>query len=509
MSHLVNRRNFLAGSAALAGTAALAGATAAFADEEAAAPAAYQYALSPGDVADLEQVETGVLVIGGGGAGISAAISAAQAGADVILLEKTGIMGGATILSAGKIPAVGTQEQIAKGVKDTVWALCNDIFRPNNHSVREDLVYTAGSAAKDIVEWTGEMGVTWTVDDALYYGQTNYRMHTADGAGNGLTTTMIDFLGSLDNAEVRTDSEVLGLIYDEAEGVLGAYTADAAYLADNVVLATSGFGNNPDMIEQYCPEAANSVKIVAPGATGEGIRWAEELGARLRCMGAYQGYAFHTVDDDQSGEQTLANNGAIFVNAEGMRFANEFGGYSELTPNILTQTNGWVWEIFTDAQKETSGMWDSYEANGIVHTAETVEDLAAELDLPADALAATIDEYKAGIEAGMDSFNRSHLPADFEGPYYAIKITGEIRHTQGGMSTDVAGHVLKEDGTLIPGLYAAGGCTEGFSSTGGPAYMSGNGVLQALAFGKIAGEHAASETRGSAQIVEWDGDRGF
>ena len=104
----------------------------------------------------------------------------------------------------------------------------------------------------------------------------------------------------------------------------------------------------------------------------------------------------------------------------------------------------------------------------------------------------------------MDKFNRAHLPATFEGPYYAVKLTGEIRHTQGGMATDVAGHVLREDGTLIDGLYAAGGCTEGFSSRGGAAYMSGNGLIQALVFGRIAGIAAATEQRGGAQVVVWE-----
>ena len=114
----------------------------------------------------------------------------------------------------------------------------------------------------------------------------------------------------------------------------------------------------------------------------------------------------------------------------------------------------------------------------------------------------TITEYQAAIEKGEDKFNRSHLPESFDGPYYAVKVTGEIRHTQGGMATDLAGHVLRADKSLIKGLYAAGGCTEGFSSRGGAAYMSGNGLIQALVFGKIAGAAAATESPESATIVE-------
>ena len=113
--------------------------------------------------------------------------------------------------------------------------------------------------------------------------------------------------------------------------------------------------------------------------------------------------------------------------------------------------------------------------------------------MDAEALEKTIEDYKAGIEKGEDRWNKCKLPENFDGPYYAVKNTGEIRHTQGGMSTDVEAHVLKEDGSVIPGLYAAGGCTEGFSSGDGAAYMSGNGLLQCLIYGKIAGTNAATE----------------
>ena len=115
----------------------------------------------------------------------------------------------------------------------------------------------------------------------------------------------------------------------------------------------------------------------------------------------------------------------------------------------------------------------------------------------------TVNAYKEGITKGEDVFNRTKLPANFDGPYYALKITGEIRHTQGGIATDVAAHPLRADGSVIQGLYAAGGCTEGFSSGDGAAYMSGNGLLQAMIFGKIAGINAATETRGDVKAVTW------
>lgn len=220
-------------------------------------------------------------------------------------------------------------------------------------------------------------------------------------------------------------------------------------------------------------------------------------------MGAYQGHAFHGVDNDETLEQALANNGGVIVNQEGNRFMSEYGGYSELSPHILAQTDHIAYLCFTDDQVAKSKKFPEWDKAGIVKHGATTAELAAAIGADTAILEKTFSEYQAAIEKGEDKFNRSHLPGAFNGPFYALKITGEIRHTQGGMPTDVAGHVLRADKSLVKGLYAAGGCTEGFSCRGGAAYMSGNGLIQALVFGKIAGEAAATEDRESAQLTEW------
>ncbi|MEG0322350.1 MAG: FAD-dependent oxidoreductase [Raoultibacter sp.] len=467
-----------------------------------------KYAKRKSEVADMTQTETDVLVIGGGGAGICAALSAAEQGARVVICEKMSVLGGATTLSSGKIPAVGTKQQLAMDDTDSIGACVMDIMRPSNYSVRPDLVYTVTEQSKDIVEWTETHGAVWSVDAALYYGQTAYRMHTTENAGKGLTDALIASMTSDSAIEQKLSCEILGLVLaDDDDIIVGAYgksgREEIAIFAANTVLASSGFANNADMIAEYCPEASDAFKLVAPGATGEGILWAQELGAELQNMGAYQGHAFHGVDNDQTLEQALANNGGIIVNQEGNRFMSEYGGYSELSPHVLAQTDHIAYLCFTDLQVAKSKKFPEWQAAGIVKTGANVAELAAAIGTDAAKLEKTIADYQAAIEKGEDKFNRSHLPANFEGPYYALKITGEIRHTQGGMSTDVAGHVLRPDNSLIKGLYAAGGCTEGFSSRGGAPYMSGNGLIQALVFGKIAGASAATEDAGSASLVEW------
>lgn len=456
----------------------------------------------------MTQSETDVLVVGGGGAGICAALSAAEQNAQVVLCEKTSILGGATMLSSGKIPAVGTRQQIAVGEPDSVGACAIDIMRPSNYSVRPDLVYTVTEQSRDIVEWTESHGAVWNLDAALYYGQTAHRMHTTENAGKGLTDALIASMGSNQNIKQMLSCEIRGLILEEeGEAIVGAYGKNGknqvAIFAKNTVLASSGFANNPDMLAQYCPEAVDAFKRVAPGATGEGILWAQELGVEPQNMGAYQGHAFHGVDNDETLEQALANNGGVIVNQEGNRFMSEYGGYSELSPHILAQTDHIAYLCFTDEQVAKSKGFPEWDKAGIVKRGTTPAELAAVIGADAATLEKTVSEYQAALKRGEDKFNRSHLPASFNGPYYALKITGEIRHTQGGMPTDVAGHVLRADKSIVKGLYAAGGCTEGFSSRGGAAYMSGNGLIQALVFGKIAGAAAATEDKESAQSVEW------
>ncbi len=470
---------------------------------------ALRYAKRASEVAGRTALETDVLVIGGGGAGLCAALAAAEQGAGVILCEKTSALGGATTLSSGKIPAVGTAQQLAKEDGDSIGACAMDIMRPSNYSVRPDLVYTVVEQSRDIVEWTEGHGAVWSVDDALYFGQTAYRMHTTEGAGAGLTDALIASTEADSAIETLLSCEMQGLVLDdESDAVVGAWgkngSEEIAIFAGNTVLATSGFANNPDMLEQYCPEAVPAVKVVAPGATGEGILWAAELGADLQNMGAYQGHAFHGVDNDKTLEQGVANNGGIIVNQDGNRFMNEYGGYSEMSPHVLAQPDGIGYLCFTDLQREQSKKFAEWEEEGIVLRGNDVSQLAAAIGADPAKLERTVSDYQKAIGAGMDKFNRSHLPASFEPPFYAVKLTGEIRHTQGGMATDVAGHVLRADKSLIEGLYAAGGCTEGFSSRGGAAYMSGNGLIQALVFGKIAGTAAATETRGEASLSTWE-----
>ncbi|MFI3258324.1 MAG: FAD-binding protein, partial [Spirochaetales bacterium] len=193
----------------------------------------------------------------------------------------------------------------------------------------------------------------------------------------------------------------------------------------------------------------------------------------------------------------------ILVNQTGDRFTNEHMGYSELAPHVLAQPGNYAYMIINQDNATQTASFESYLEKNIVISANTAEELAEKLNLNTDIFLETVREYQEGIVKGEDRFNRTNMPAHFNGPYHAIKITGDIRHTQGGLVTDIAGHVLREDGSLIKGLYAAGGVTESFSSVAGPGYMSGNGLLQAFVFGREAGFAASKETPNTATVVNW------
>ena len=169
----------------------------------------------------------------------------------------------------------------------------------------------------------------------------------------------------------------------------------------------------------------------------------------------------------------------------------------------MAQPGKYAYLVVNQDIADATANFPKYQEQGIVVSGNSAEELATNLGIDATALADTFSRYQASIAKGKDEFNKTKLPANWDGPYYAIRITADLRHTQGGLVTDTDAHVLRENGSVIQGLYAAGGVTEGFTSTGGAAYMSGDGLLQAFVFGRIAGKNAATETKGNITATTW------
>ena len=263
------------------------------------------------------------------------------------------------------------------------------------------------------------------------------------------------------------------------------------------MLACNGFGGNRELVRRHIPEIADGLYYGHQGNTGDALIWGEALGARIEHLSGYQGHGSLAHPHGILISWALMMEGGIQVNSEGSRFSNEHGGYSEQAVNVLTQPGGIAWNIY-DARLHAfaQGFPDYREAvaAGAVREAADVTELARVTGLPEAALSQTLSEV-ATYQSGQtpDPFGR-----DFTGkpvltaPYHAVKVTGALFHTQGGLMIDEQARVVREDGSPFANLFAGGGAACGVSGPDVSGYLSGNGLLTAIAFGSVAGTSAGS-----------------
>ncbi|MFL8888000.1 flavocytochrome c [Helcococcus kunzii] len=453
-----------------------------------------------------------VIVVGGGGAGLVSALSAAEKNAKVIVLEKQAAFGGATSMSSGKIPAVGTKEQKEANVDDSVEAMMRDINRAGEYTQNQELLRVACENATNVKEWLEEQGIKWKLEtESIYYGQSENRIHVAEGSGSGLVNILEKKINNNENIIALKNMNVSGLLKENGK-VTGVFVEKDGktinFKADKIILATSGFGANKEMIKKYTPSIEKGVPNVAPGATGDGILWGIELGADTAAMNAYQGYAPISYKTHKSLGSAFLDNGGILINKEGNRFIGEYTGYSPLATAIVNQTDSSAFMIWDENIQNLNIKTLKALEEGELIEANTIEELANKLSVDVNNLKKEYENYLEGIKKGEDYLNRTKLPKSFEAPFYAVKVTGDYRHTQGGLVINPeTSQVLDKGGKVIENLYAAGGVTEGFSSNGSNAYMAGNGLLQAFVYGNIAGYHSADNLASKVETNIFTGQR--
>ena len=289
---------------------------------------------------------------------------------------------------------------------------------------------------------------------------------------------------------------------DLDETVLGVIVKHGTHVervrAKKVILACNGFAGNEEMVAQYCTEMVNALYFGGEGNTGEGILWGMELGAATAFMDAFQAHASVATPHGILITYALIMEGGFQVNNLGERFGNESSGYSEHALEVLNQPGAVAWDIY-DRRLHLLGLsFDDYRQAleaGAIKQGEDIEALASELQLPADKLAQTLTEYHHyAAGEGNDPFGRSDC-RHLEPPFYGVKVTGALFHTQGGLVVDEDGRVLRDDGKPITNLYAGGGVAAGLSGHGPGGYFSGNGLLTALGYGMLAGRHASRSIR--------------
>ena len=437
-----------------------------------------------------------IVVVGAGGAGLSAAVQAASMGADVIVLEKQGIIGGNTNYSTGGLNAAETSVQQKLGIQDSKQSHFDDTMSGGHFLNDSSLVATLVNKAAEAVDWLISLGADMS-NVGQMAGSSQKRTHRPNG-GAAIGPHLMAVLNKsvkAENISIRTRNTVTALTEQNGK-VTGVKvsTSKGTYSiqAKAVILATGGFGANLSMIGQYRPELKDFHTSNHHGATGDAFGWVAPLQASLVLMDQIQ---IHPTGESGSHlliTEAVRGNGSILVNREGVRFANEMWTRDKLSDAILQQTGKKAFLVFDQSVRESLSAIENYAQQGLMTSADTPSELAEALQLPVSAFVETMEKYSLYQTTGEDKdFHRKaeEMPRPLtEAPYYAIEVEPVIHHTMGGIRINPQAEVVNQAGKAIPGLYAAGEVTGGVH---GGNRLGGNAVADIIVFGQIAGTSAA------------------
>jgi len=450
------------------------------------------------------ETQTPLLVVGAGAAGLCAALAAKEAGVEPLLIERDAVPAGSTSLSAGLIPAAGTRFQRAKGIADNPQLFAADIQFKAKGEADQSIVNGVALGAGSLVEWlTDRYGLPFDVIDNFNYpGHSAMRMH-------GLPTRSgLELINRLRSAAETADIPVISeavadtLLADSDSRIRGVEIVRGDEMRERVgcetlILACNGYGGNPDLVRRFIPEMANALYFGHPGNRGDAVIWGDALGARLSYLGAYQGHGSLATPHNILITWATIMQGGIQINTEGHRFCDESRGYSEQAADVLRQPGGIAWSVFDARIASVARQFEDFrdaERTGAVLTANGIGELANTMHVPPAAFAAEWVEVEAlKANSGQDCFGRRFAPEQrYVAPFHAVKVTGSLFHTQGGLVIDAACRVRRKDGNVFPNLFAAGGAAAGVSGSTAAGYLSGNGLLTATVLGRLAGQSAAA-----------------
>ena len=458
-------------------------------------------------------IETDVLVIGGGLAGLSAAIEAAnhlsETGADVVLLEKQDECGGSSALSGGLLAFAGTDMQKAAGISDDDTMLYDDLRRAGQQQNDAALVRTYVEQQMAAYAWLVKLGAKF-ISVELAAGHSAPRAHSLRSQ---------DFMALM--ARRARDTGRVKIIFNAAaerllrandgarvEGVTARIEGKATNIRARrgVVLAAGGFARNARMVNLFVPHQAKCVVYCGAGCDGDGVRMAWALGAGLRDVVHIKGtFGFHPDTGKTPGRDWSKHSvyrGAILVNKRAQRYVDESKSYKLLGDAVLTQPDALAYQIFDqsvmDTSSDTAPLFKFKEALalGRLLTEPTLAALACRVGIDPAVLNATVERYNGFVRAGRDQdFGRAGLSSGYgkmveltRGPWYAYPSTSGLIATYCGVTVDTETRVIDVFGEPIAGLFAAGEMTGGFH---GVAYMTGSSLGKCVIFGRIAGRNAA------------------
>ena len=507
-------------------------------------PDDYKTAVENNATAEDSTVDADVVVVGAGGAGMTAAITAAAEGKSVVILESQSMVGGNSVRATGGTNAGKTVYQdenefgesagVEKTLKtaaekyadnETITALAKTVSEqwaayqadPTGYfdSVElmeldtmiggkgindPELVETLCANSADAIDWLDEHGITLH-NVSSFGGASVKRIHrpvNAEGKTVSVGSYMIPLLEeNCEKAGVKmmldtTATEILTDANGAAVGVkaTGASGETVTVNAKAVVLATGGFGANLDMVVKYKPELKGFMTTNAPGIQGQGIEMAEAIGAATVDMDQIQIHPTVEANTAALITEGLRGDGAILINEEGQRFIDEVGTRDVVSAAEIAQTGSYSWLVVDQAMADASSVIQGYIKKGYTVTGATYEELGKAMGVDAAAFAETMEKWNGYVEAKNDpDFGRTSFANPLNtAPYYAVKVTAGVHHTMGGLKINANTEVLNEKGEVIPGLFAAGEVTGGVH---GANRLGGNAVADFTVFGRIAGAAAS------------------
>lgn len=463
-------------------------------------------AKSDGESETLAPIEEtfDVVVIGAGGAGLTSAITAKEAGASVVVIEKMGFVGGNTLLSGGEMNVPNSWVQEHEAVEDSIELYTEDTLKGGDNEGTPELVATMAQNALSAATWLkDDVQVEYQPDYLMQFGGHSVPRAIFPKGGSGYE--LISKLKAKAEAlgiEIITQTKAETLLTDENNRVVGVEAMQKGkqpmvYFADKgVILATGGFGSNIEMRKTHNAEYDERyMSTDQEGTTGDGIVMAEAIGADTMHMSYIQTYP--TCSPRTGILSYVADtrfDGAVLINKEGKRFVEELDRRDVISKAILAQSDAYGYLIWDQTITEKSHMenymkeYEELMANGELYKADTLEELAAYFDIPAEQLKTTVETYNAYAEKGKDEdFNRrGDLIALTQAPFHIQKVAPSVHHTMGGIVIDTDAHVLTADGAIIEGLFAAGEVTGGIH---GKNRLGGNAITDLAVFGRIAGEN--------------------
>ena len=507
-------------------------------------PDDYKTAVEKDATAEDSTVDADVVVVGAGGAGMTAAITAAAEGKSVVILESQSMVGGNSVRATGGMNAGKTVYQdenefgesagVEKTLKtaaekyadnETITALAKTVseqwaaYQANPTGYFDsvelmeldtmiggkgindpELVETLCANSADAIDWLDEHGITLH-NVSSFGGASVKRIHrpvNAEGKTVSVGSYMIPLLQeNCEKAGVKmmldtTATEILTDANGAAAGIkaTGASGETVTVNAKAVVLATGGFGANLDMVVKYKPELKGFMTTNAPGIQGQGIEMAQAIGAATVDMDQIQIHPTVEANTAALITEGLRGDGAILINEEGQRFIDEVGTRDVVSAAEIAQTGSYSWLVVDQAMADASSVIQGYIKKGYTVTGSTYEELGKAMGVDAAAFAETMEKWNGYVEAKNDpDFGRTSFANPLNtAPYYAVKVTAGVHHTMGGLKINANTEVLNEKGEVIPGLFAAGEVTGGVH---GANRLGGNAVADFTVFGRIAGAAAS------------------